>query len=60
MAFKIFVQADARSFSQEKRVHPQFKFACCECGLVHDIKIGFVMKVRRNKSATKTYRRKSK
>ena len=60
MTFKKFVQASAASFSQEQRPYPSFKFACCDCGLVHDIRLGFVMKVRRNKTATRKYRRKSK
>ena len=60
MAFKKFMQASAGSYSQEYRLHPTFKFACCDCGLVHDIRIGTMMKVRRNKAATSTYRRKMK
>lgn len=60
MAYRKFIQDNARRFSQEVRVAPRFKFACCECGLVHDIQLGTTMKVRRNKRATKAYRARKK
>lgn len=60
MTFKKFMQANAHTFSQAVRVHPRFKFACCDCGLVHDIRLDVIMKVRRDKNATLAYRRKMK
>ena len=60
MAYRKFIQAGSRRFSQEVKVHPKFQFACCDCGLVHEIVLGTVMKVRRNKQASAAYRRKKK
>jgi hypothetical protein len=57
MAFRKFVQAGPRKFSQEMRIDPKFKFACCDCGLVHEIILGTTMKVRRHKRATAARRK---
>lgn len=56
MPYRKFVQPNARKFSQTVKVAPRFTFACCDCGLVHDIALGTTMKVRRNKRRTTAYR----
>lgn len=60
MAYRKFIQAGPRQFSQTVKIHPSFRFACCDCGLVHDIVLGTTMKVRRNKKATAQRRKQIK
>jgi uncharacterized Zn finger protein len=64
MAYRLYKQSTKRHFSQWQYTGDRILLACCDCGMVHQIRFkldkGLHMRVRVHQKATQTLRKKKK